>query len=371
MKGVDPPQSEHRDGKILVVGGYGRVGAHISTALASELGRAVIVAGRDRSEAHRAAQRLGRGVESRAFDLLGTTRVDDALRDVRLAIVCADQEDTRFLRACIERGVDYIDVTASDGFFREAEVLSGLAVERGVSVVLSVGVAPGLSNLLAERACSVIEGAERVDILLELGLGDHHGVAAIEWTLGRLGQSFETAEQTPSSVRSFGERAEMSFPGERPRWAYRFDVSDQHALHRTLGLDAATWLRLSSPLATAALGLAVRTGLARSLGREPVRSRVARAVSRVHLGSRQCAVAARAVGLAGASATCQVAGREEARMTAAVATAVGRQLLGGGLPLGVFHSHQGVDLDDVIRELEIAIPGLLASVPPKPQREQA
>ena len=68
------------------MGGYGRVGAHISTALASELDSAVVVAGRDRSEARRAAQRIGRGVEGRALDLRGT-RFEDTLTGVRLVIV--------------------------------------------------------------------------------------------------------------------------------------------------------------------------------------------------------------------------------------------------------------------------------------------
>lgn len=369
MKEALPSRDGHPGGKVLVVGGYGRVGAHISTALASELDSAVVVAGRDRSEARRAAQRIGRGVEGRALDLRGT-RFEDTLTGVRLVIVCVDQEDTRFLRACIERGVHYVDVTASDVFFQRAEELSRFAVERGVSVVLSVGVAPGLSNLLAARACATVESAERVDILVELGMGDRHGVAAIGWTLGRLGRSFEIADRgVPRSVRSFGQRALMSFPGERPRWAYRFDISDQHALHRSLGVDAATWLRLSSSVATDALGLAVRSGLVSSLGKEHVRNRIARALSRVHVGSRRCGVSARALGIGGASATCWVKGREEARMTAAVATAIARQVLAAKLPRGVIHSHEGVDLEDVVHELELVIPGLEVSLPPRAPRE--
>lgn len=344
--------------RVLVVGGYGQVGARIAEALAPE--STVIVAGRDPRRAAEAAGRIGHAAEGRRVDL----RDEDAAEVVAgasLAVVCVDQEDTRFLRACIERGVHYVDVTASDGFFREAETLAPLARERGVSAVLSVGVAPGLSNLLAARACQGLERVERVDILIELGLGDHHGAAAIDWTLGRIGQPFTIHEGGRSrTVHGFAERARMSFPGERARWAYRFDIADQHALHRTLGIEAATWLRLSSPAATTLLAAAARFGPPSDAARRGL----ARAVARVHVGSRRCGVAARASGPGGTSATCWVIGREEARMTAVVAAAVARQVLAGELPRGVIHSHQGVDLERVLQELRSVPFGIEVSLSP-------
>lgn len=349
--------------RVLVVGGYGKVGALIASDLASGLESGVIVAGRDAGAARRVAQRIGRGAGSRVVDL-HAFRADDVLDGVGVAIVCVDQEEPSFVEACVERGIHYVDVTASDAFFRAVERLDGAAADRGVSVVLSVGVAPGLSNLLAARACGALEKAQRVDVLVELGLGDQHGTAAIEWTLGRIGREFQVEESgVRTTVRSFGQRARMSFPGERPRWAYRFDISDQHALQRTLGVDAATWLRFSSSTATALLGFGVRRDLTGPLRHGRVRSRLARALSRVRVGSQRCGVAARALAEDGTSAVACVIGREEARMTAAVAAVVARQVLAGELPNGVVHAHQGVDLAEVLRGLERVTPGIVVSLP--------
>lgn len=52
------------------------------------------------------------------------------------------------------------------------------------------GLAPGLTNLLAARLCEVHPDTRSIGILIELGMGTHHGLAATAWTLQALDRTY-------------------------------------------------------------------------------------------------------------------------------------------------------------------------------------
>jgi len=67
------------------------------------------------------------------------------------------------LKTCIEAGRDAVDIA----FYPEdAFLLSELAKEKGVRVIVDMGVAPGMSNLLAGYAASMMDKVESIDIFV-------------------------------------------------------------------------------------------------------------------------------------------------------------------------------------------------------------
>ncbi|WP_161487845.1 hypothetical protein [Paenibacillus glacialis] len=54
-----------------------------------------------------------------------------------------------------------------------------------------MGLAPGITNLLAREAERQLCMTEEIEIAVMLGLGDAHGKAEIEWTVSSLGARFE------------------------------------------------------------------------------------------------------------------------------------------------------------------------------------
>jgi saccharopine dehydrogenase-like NADP-dependent oxidoreductase len=67
------------------------------------------------------------------------------------------------LKTCIEAGKDAVDIA----FYPEdAFLLSELAKEKGVRVIVDMGVAPGMSNLLAGYAASQMESVDYIDIFV-------------------------------------------------------------------------------------------------------------------------------------------------------------------------------------------------------------
>lgn len=357
-----PAEALRADGRsvgpqdILIVGGYGEVGGMIAERLAARFKGRVIIAGRDRAKAEAAAARIGAGARGRVFDLFAPEPAG-ALDGVALAIVCLDQTDPGFAKACLARGVSYLDITAGYAFLERVEALDFLARENGAIALLSVGVSPGLTNMLARRACELMTQTDRIDILLELGLGDRHGRAAIEWMLDNLDAPFEVMEAGRLRVvRSFGERLRIVSPFQvRARSAYRFGFSDQRVIARETGVPSvSTWLRFDTALATALFARLARIGLSRLTRRPFWRRRVVNAVMGLRIGSDRCVAAVRATGRTHDGATSLslgVSGRREALMTAVVAAEAARQLLSGSIPPGIRHSGAALALDPVIRAL--------------------
>jgi len=65
--------------------------------------------------------------------------------------------------------------------------------------MLSVGLAPGLTNLLAkalhQRRCDIMDAdamdaADAIELVVLLGAGEQHGAAATDWSYEHLGRHY-------------------------------------------------------------------------------------------------------------------------------------------------------------------------------------
>ncbi len=159
-------------GSILIVGGYGAVGKIISTELGNLFPKKIIVAGRNYLKARDLSIELNQNVLPLELDISSISANDKRLNDISLVIMCIDQENLSFVTQCIERGINYIDITANYNFLSKIERLNDLARKHNSTVVLSVGLAPGLTNLLAKRSSENIKNIQFVNIYILLGIGE-------------------------------------------------------------------------------------------------------------------------------------------------------------------------------------------------------
>ncbi len=354
-------------GKILIIGGYGQVGRLIAKWLAPLFLARVTIAGRNLDLAREASAEIGQGVEAGVVDI-SDVEVKTELDGVMLVIVCLDQADIRFAEECLSRGIHYVDISADYDFLYKVENLDSLAKRSGAAAILSVGVAPGLTNMLAARAKDQMERVDRIDIVLEIGLGDHHGQAAVEWMFDNLDAEYVVKENGRSkSVQSFGERISISLPGQRTDHpAYRFNFSDQRVIGRTLDVPSvSTWVRFDNRVATWLFARASQAGLGRLLRRPRWRSVAVWLFMNAHIGSNTCGVAVRAMGKTPQgenTLTLGLIGQKEALMTAIVTAEVARQLLVHNPGPGVHHSEEAIDFDSVVSALEKRLPNLIVAL---------
>ncbi|MFP3989489.1 saccharopine dehydrogenase NADP-binding domain-containing protein [Streptomyces sp. E11-3] len=312
-----------RDGRVLVVGGYGAVGTTVTSTLAGWLPNRVLPAGRSAARA-----RQDGGVRVDVADPDGFRQVLDRLGDVTAVVLCVEPSDTGLARACLERGIHLVDIGATRRLLDGVAELHDVAAAAGATAVLSVGVAPGLTNLLARRAHDAVGGAERLDLAVFLGSGERHGGDAVRWTVQGLAEPL-TARPLRTVLPGYGARTVHPFP-----------FSDQHTLRRTLGVpEATTRLCLDSRPLTAALFALRRAGLLRAVRRPVARRMLIEAFRRVHIGGDGFAVRADAW-RGDRHAAYALTGHAQSRVTGLAAAYVARELLTGAPPPGVHHIEQ-------------------------------
>ncbi|MCM6776697.1 hypothetical protein NDR87_22565 [Nocardia sp. CDC159] len=297
---------------VLVLGGYGTVGTHLVRFLRAD-GIAVLAAGRDPARADRV-------VDLAAVDGFGT-----ALSGVSVVVDCAGAEDIRLAAECARREIPFVEISATSDYVQALEQLEG-------PIALGIGLAPGLTTLLAAEALRDRPGP--VDIMIGLGSGERHGPAATAWTYRLLGQHFPDPDGT--RVRNFTGPAKFPIPeaaGYRPFPALRADFADQHRLTREFGVPVRTYLRLDSRPATAGLAALTWAPALRSL-----------APSRMPGGDRWVALARAADG-----STRWATGRGQSAATAAIAAATIRELARNRITAPTW-IHEILELDRLRRD---------------------
>ncbi|KJD55928.1 saccharopine dehydrogenase, partial [Bacillus amyloliquefaciens] len=234
-------------------------------------------------------------------------------------------------------------------FLAQLEQLNDEAC-RGTGL-LSVGLAPGLTNLLAQKAAQALDETSRIDIAIMLGLGDSHGKAAIEWTVDHLNTVYDVKENGRlMEVSSFTDGRRTNFGGRLGgRTAYRFPFSDQVTLPGTLAVPSvSTRLCFDSRPATALIAAMQKIGAVKLLNNKGIRNLAVRMLGVLNIGSAQYAVKVDAEGLKNGRSTgtgIALFGENESFITAQTAAAAASALYTGSFPHGIFHLEQLFELE--------------------------
>ena len=334
-------EGRRRGGSIVVIGGYGAVGRAVAAALAPTLPNRVVVAGRHGGAAWACARRLGDGVRAARVD---ATRPDDVARLVdgaAVVVMCVEAGNAEVARVCLGRGVAVVDVSATAAVLDAVVRLGGAARAAGAAAVLSVGLAPGITNLLARRVVARLPDAEHIDVTLGLGLGDEHGGDARRWVVRGLGTP------TPPGIHA----RSVDLPSFGTRIAHPFPFSDQHTLSTSLGIPVVTRMCFDQRSITAVLFALRRARAFSGARRQRVALAADRALGRLRLGGTRWVAHAWAVASDGRTAEASVSGHGEAGVTGKVAAAAVRRLVAGDVPPGVHHLDEVVEPVPFLAEL--------------------
>jgi hypothetical protein len=236
--------------------------------------------------------------------------------------MCVERANAAVARACLERGVHHVDICATTPVLAAIERLDGLAAARGATAAVSVGLAPGLTNVLARRCVARLPDAAAVELTVLLGGAGDHGPDSVRWVVEQL-----------VAPRPAARRRRVALPGAGTRTAHPFGFSDQDALAAALGIPVTTRLCLGSPALTAALFGLRAAGFFAMARRLPL----ARLLGGVAVGSDRWVVHAEAATADGRRRWLAASGRGEAATTARVAAHVVDLLDAGTAPPGVHH----------------------------------
>lgn len=327
---------------ILILGGYGNVGSMIARLLVQRTSDYLIIAGRRYAQAQKTADELGERAIARKIDVSVGIDYDAALWNVDLAVVCFDLPDDHFLRACLERGIDYVDISAEPAVLSRVEALDNLAREHEATALISVGLMPGISNLMAKRGVEQFGEAQRVDNVALLGLGEAFGSASADWTIRHLGDRYAENRIRIDMGEGFGMRT-----------AYRFAFADEDTIPKTLSVNkVASWVCYDRTISTHLIGLLRFLRLGWLFRNASLRRWLVSMVQKSRFGSDVFVLTSRVTGY-GHDQTYQswLKGQGEADVTARVAAETIHSLVSRSLPVGVHHLEQIFKLNPYLVEL--------------------
>ncbi|SNR35528.1 saccharopine dehydrogenase family protein [Halorubrum vacuolatum] len=150
---------------LLIYGAYGYTGELISRA-AVDRGRSPILAGRDGDRLRKLGRELRADV--REFDLSVPEFVAESIRDVDLVLNCAGPfvaTADPLVDACLETGVDYLDVTG------EYAVLAAIADRSAEAAAADVTLLPAVGFDVVATDCLAADLVERLPEATTLVLG--------------------------------------------------------------------------------------------------------------------------------------------------------------------------------------------------------
>ncbi|WP_163580112.1 saccharopine dehydrogenase NADP-binding domain-containing protein [Gracilibacillus saliphilus] len=324
---------------IIVIGGYGKVGKIICKLLAKQFPGKVYAAGRNKDKAIRFAKETNDLVQPLVFDM-HQTEIPSWLSDAKLVMMCIDQPNTRFIQACLQNGIAYIDITADRHFLTEAEKLE---IENIFApAVLSVGLIPGLSNLLANYAKELMPAVHQLDIDVLLGLGDDHGEAALKWMLDQTHSSFMIYEEGKKVWKiPFSDKKWTNFGTlVGKKHTYRFPFPDQLTLYHTLKIPSvSTRICFDSNFITTVLAWFCRWKLSRLLPLPFIQQLFLFLLKKWKIGSKQFSVHVSGYDET-SNKSVTIYGEEESVITAQVAASVANAILTNHFNPDIYHIDQ-------------------------------
>jgi Saccharopine dehydrogenase NADP binding domain len=222
--------------RVLVCGGYGVFGTHVSRELAAR-GVPLTVGGRDRARAASLASRLGPDCRAEVTDVTRPDSCRAALAGHAVAVNCAgpfQHLNGTLLEACREAGCHYVDIADDRAYAGLVRRHNESFRERGLAAVYGCSSLPGISGALAlvARAGSTAP-VERVRVTLFIGNHNPKGSAAVRSLLLGLGQPIAAPQ---GELHGFRDRELVPLPPPfGPRHVYNFDSPDYDLLPGLLG----------------------------------------------------------------------------------------------------------------------------------------
>lgn len=222
--------------RILVLGGYGNFGGEISTALARADGINVIVAGRSKQKivvfVKDIKQRYGADVHGIVLDI-SQKDLPEKLADSGAQLVIHSSgpfqgQNYDVAEACIESGLNYIDLADGRGFVNGFEELDARASANNVLSITGASTVPGLSSAVINEFLPEFGELKEVEYGIAPGNRADRGEATVKAILGYTGRPFKRLENGKWE-EAYGWQGihRHMFPGPiGKRWQANCDIPD-------------------------------------------------------------------------------------------------------------------------------------------------
>lgn len=202
--------------RVLIIGGSGRIGSSIAQDLLTYTNAEITVTGRSESSRETAIATLGSKVKFRILNIDNREQLQTAIADADLVIHSAGpfhHRDTSVLQTCIQRNVNYLDVSDERGFTRQALSLRPAAQQAGITALINTGIFPGISNSMARQGVEQFDRTDSIHLSYVVAGSGGAGVTVMRTTFIGLQKPFEAwLDGKWQPIEPYTERETLDFP---------------------------------------------------------------------------------------------------------------------------------------------------------------
>ena len=221
--------------KVLVIGGYGRIGKSIAKDIVERTDAEVTITSRK-------TQPQLDNFRFLALDLSDRQQLQKAIASHDLAIHCAGPfhyRDARVLETCIECGVNYLDVSDHRSFYQKAIKYQDKAIASGITAILNTGIFPGISNSMVKQGVEQFDKPQKIHLSYVVAGSGGAGLTVMRTTFLGLKNKFSAwIDGEWRKISPYSEREVIEFPQPYGKTGvYWFDVPETYTFADSFAVD--------------------------------------------------------------------------------------------------------------------------------------
>ncbi|MBE9012669.1 saccharopine dehydrogenase NADP-binding domain-containing protein [Pseudanabaenaceae cyanobacterium LEGE 13415] len=230
---------------VLILGGSGRIGSQVAADLLAHTKVEVTITGRNPNAGQKACQALNNALQAATmprcrFVVVNLDNWEDLQRSIALSdlvIHCAGpfhHRNASVLKACIDRGVNYVDVSDHPSFTCKAIALKAKAQAAGITAIVNTGIFPGISNSMVRRDIEQLDQADKVHLSYVVGGSGGAGLTVMRSTFLGLQRPFEAwINGKRERIQPYSKREVIDFPHYGKVGVYWFDMPESFTVADT------------------------------------------------------------------------------------------------------------------------------------------
>lgn len=183
--------------RVLIIGGYGNFGSFIARMLAREENIQLILAGRNKAKAEKAAESLDAKNTPEAAKIDIDHGFSHSLAEINPNIVIHtsgpyQDQSYHVAEACIQQGCHYVDLADARAFVAGITELDTHAKEKSVLICSGASSVPCLTASIIDRYQGEFHTLEKVEYAIATAQLTNRGLATIRAVLSYAGKPFMT-----------------------------------------------------------------------------------------------------------------------------------------------------------------------------------
>jgi saccharopine dehydrogenase-like NADP-dependent oxidoreductase len=225
--------------KVLVIGGYGRIGNSVAQDIINHTDATVTITSRQTKPPIKPFTSL---ILDLNLDVNDRLQLQKAIAEQDLVVHCAGPfhyRDGRVLETCIEEGVDYIDVSDHRSFYQRVIQHQNKAIASGITAILNTGIFPGISNSMVKQGIEQFDQPKKIHLSYVVAGSGGAGLTVMRTTFLGLKHKFSAwINGKWQDTLPYSEREVIEFPAPYGKTGvYWFDVPETYTFVDSFPVD--------------------------------------------------------------------------------------------------------------------------------------